>query len=422
MRRKNLTVVYDVALTPTGRRSEKRVSKRDGILETAAALYNEHGVAGVSLGDVAKAHGVGRASLYHYVADREDLVFQCFLRSCEAETERLDQAAESRNPLDQVMRYLIDSLAPDAARHAVITDVAVLSSEAREIIRKARRRNTERLAGMIGQGIEQGSIRPCDEQILARVLPAMVSFSLVARRWLDPKLGPVAPEAVADFVAYGSAADPDVTFECLLDAESFNRLEAASFDRKSLNDMRVEQIVMTGSRLFNERGYDSVSLEDVAAALGATRGALYHYIADKEELLRRCYERGNALYDAFIDAAEAHGRNGLEKTAIVSHLNSQAQAGALQPLASWLSLDALSPAQQQKNRQKLRALLARTETMAEAGVADGSRRPLDAHSVSVARAGAYMWIPKWKPEVDPVTPRQLADEIIALFSKGLARR
>jgi len=422
MPRKNLTVVHDVALTPTGRRSEKRVSKRDGILATAAALFNEHGVAGVSLGEVAKAQGVGRASLYHYVADREDLVFQCFLRSCEADTERLDQAAEARNPLDQVMRYLVDSFSPEAAQHAIITDLGFLSPEAQAIVRKARRRNTERLAAMIGDGIEQGAIRPCDEQILARVLPAMVSFSLIARRWSDPKLGAVDPEAVADFVAFGSAADPDATFECALDAESFNRLEAATFDRKSLNDMRIEQIVMTGSRLFNERGYDAVSLEDVAAALGATRGAFYHYLDDKEELLRRCYERGNALYEAFIDAAETHGRNGLEKTAIVSHLNSQAQAGPLQPLAAWMGLDALSPAQRQKHRQKLRALLARNEQLAEEGVADGSRRALDTHSISVARAGAYMWIPKWKPEVEPIAPRRLADEIVALFSKGLARR
>lgn len=422
MTRKNLTLVHDVALTPTGRRSQKRVSKRDGILATAAGLFNEHGVASVSLGDVAKAQGVGRASLYHYVADREDLVFQCFQRSCEADTERLDLASEAPNPLDRVLRYLVESLAPEAAQHAVIADLSFLSAEAREMIRRARRRNTERLASMIGDGIEQGMIRPCDEQILARVLPTMVSFSLLARRWLDPKLGPVDPAALADFVAFGSAADANVDFECPLDADSFNRLQAATFDRKSLNDMRIEQIVMTGSRLINARGYDAVSLEDVAAALGATRGAFYHYLDDKEELLRRCYERGNALYEAFIDAAEAHGRNGLEKTAIVSHLNSQAQAGSLQPLASWVGLDALSPAQRQKHRQRLRALLARNERLAEEGVADGSRRALDVHSVSVARAGAYMWIPKWKPEIDPITPRRLADEIVALFNKGLARR
>ncbi len=419
---RKLTLVHDVALTPTGRRSAKRISKRDGILATAAMLFNEQGVAGVSLGEVAKAQGVGRASLYHYVADREDLIFQCFLRSCEAETERLDLAAEAARPLDRVLQYLRESLAPEAAQHAVITDLAILSGEARSIVQKARARNTQRLASMIGDGIEAGDIRPCDEQIVARVLPAMVSYGLMARQWMDPTGGGIDPEAVADFVAYGSAADPGVDFDCALNAESFSRLHAATFGRKSLNDMRIEQILMMGSKLFNERGYDAVSLEDVAAALGATRGAIYHYLDDKEDLLRRCSERGHELYEAFINAADAHGRTGLEKTAIVSHLNSQAQAGSLQPLAAWMAMDALSPAQRQRYRQRMRGLLARTEQFAEQGVQDGSRRAHDVRSITVARAGAYLWIPKWKPELEPITERYLADEIVALFHKGLAAR
>ena len=423
MTKKKLTLAFDSgAPAPTTRRASKRVSKREAILDEAASLFNAHGIGAVSLADVAQKLGVGRATLYHYVVDRQDLDFQCFQRSCEAETERLDIAAEESDGLSRILRYVSESMSADAAEAAVITDLSFLASDAQPIIAKARLRNHQRLAGMIEQGVEAGELRRCDEQIVARVLPGMISFGHLAKRWIDPKAGPVDPAALADFLAYGSAADPHVEFECNLDVDTFNRLKAATFDRQSHNDMRIEQILMTGSRLLNERGVDGVSLEDVAASLGATRGAVYHYFTDKEDLLRRCYERGNDLYEAFIDAAEAHGRNGLEKNAIVSHLNSQAQAGALQPMAAWMGLEALSPAQQQRHRQRLRALLARNEAFALEGVADGSRRDHDVHSVSIARAGAYMWIPKWISEIEPTTPRRLADEIVALFNKGLARR
>ena len=60
----------------------------------------------------------------------------------------------------------------------------------------------------------------------------------------------------------------------------------------------------TASRLFNESGIDGVSLEQIAAALGATKGVLYHYFADKGELVLRCYERSASLDEKFADLAE----------------------------------------------------------------------------------------------------------------------
>lgn len=426
MTKRKLTLAFDAgppsAAKDADRKTSKRVSKRDAILTEAAALFNERGIGAVALNDVAERLGIGRATLYHYVVDRQDLVFQCFQRSCEAETERLDLASEEPDGLRGVQRYLREGLTPEITETAVITDLGFLSPDGRAIIAKARRRNHQRLAGMIAQGMESGVIRPCDDQIIGRVLPAMVSFSRIALRWIDPKAGPVDPDALVDFITLGSASDPQADFQCNLDADAFSRLRAASFDRKSLNDMRIEQILMVGSRLINERGADAVSLEDVAAELGATRGAFYHYLDDKEDLLKRCYERGNDLYEDFINAGDEHGANGLEKSAIVSHLNTQAQAGSLQPLAAWVGLEALSPAQRQKHRQRMRALLRRNEQFAEEGVADGSRRDHDIHSVAIARAGAYMWIPKWIGEVEPTTPRRLADEIVALFHKGLTAR
>src|SRR5690625_4233165 len=65
----------------------------------------------------------------------------------------------------------------------------------------------------------------------------------------------------------------------------------ASIDGKTPTDriqrkrgQRVEQIVRTAAALFGERGFDAVSLEDVAEQLDVTKGSLYYYFASKEEL------------------------------------------------------------------------------------------------------------------------------------------
>jgi AcrR family transcriptional regulator len=44
------------------------------------------------------------------------------------------------------------------------------------------------------------------------------------------------------------------------------------------------------SRLFAERGYAGVSADEIVAAAGVTRGALYHHFADKRDLFRDMFE------------------------------------------------------------------------------------------------------------------------------------
>ena len=47
---------------------------------------------------------------------------------------------------------------------------------------------------------------------------------------------------------------------------------------------RIHEIATAAAELFGERGYDAVSLEDVADRLDVTKGSLYHYFASKDSL------------------------------------------------------------------------------------------------------------------------------------------
>jgi AcrR family transcriptional regulator len=49
-------------------------------------------------------------------------------------------------------------------------------------------------------------------------------------------------------------------------------------------DRRVREILAVAAELFGERGYDAVSLEDVAERLDVTKGSLYYYFSSKEQL------------------------------------------------------------------------------------------------------------------------------------------
>jgi AcrR family transcriptional regulator len=64
----------------------------------------------------------------------------------------------------------------------------------------------------------------------------------------------------------------------------------------SLLDVAVE--------VFNERGYDATSMEELAARLGVTKSAIYHHVSSKVELLRLALDRA---LDALFAVTEEPG-------------------------------------------------------------------------------------------------------------------
>lgn len=53
---------------------------------------------------------------------------------------------------------------------------------------------------------------------------------------------------------------------------------------------RPQELLEAALRVFAAHGYRNTRLDEVAAAAGVTKGALYHYFSNKEELLRRALD------------------------------------------------------------------------------------------------------------------------------------
>src|SRR6478672_11290708 len=54
---------------------------------------------------------------------------------------------------------------------------------------------------------------------------------------------------------------------------------------------RRDQILDTANALFAQRAYDEVSVEDIAAAAGVTRGLVHHYFGGRKEVYIGLLER-----------------------------------------------------------------------------------------------------------------------------------
>ena len=58
----------------------------------------------------------------------------------------------------------------------------------------------------------------------------------------------------------------------------------SAMTRDTLVDSRQE-ILRTAARLFQQRGYDATSMNDIAVALKLSKGGLYHHFQSKDEIL-----------------------------------------------------------------------------------------------------------------------------------------
>jgi AcrR family transcriptional regulator len=229
-------------------------------------------------------------------------------------------------------------------------------------------------------------------------------------------------QAVVDLLSDGHGADPGYPFISPVRIEAFWPPTPKPFDRVGLAEAKVEQLLTTASQIINRRGVDGASLEEITGALGATKGAFYHYLENKTDLLVRCYRRAMRLFEDFAEAADRLGRNGLEKGTIGLYLNVQAQASGLAPLIQLVGLESLPPAFRREIRRRSRGLYLLFSRYAAEGLADGSNRDVDLDAIAQLGAGVFEWLPKWFDPADPRASGALADEYCRLFIAGLRRR
>ena len=64
----------------------------------------------------------------------------------------------------------------------------------------------------------------------------------------------------------------------------------------------LASVLAASVEVFNERGYDGTSMEDLSARLGIGKSSIYHHVESKEELLRL------ALDQALVGLEDAAGR------------------------------------------------------------------------------------------------------------------
>ncbi|MGE0044762.1 MAG: TetR/AcrR family transcriptional regulator [Hyphomonadaceae bacterium] len=410
---------------PAGRPKPEEIapkrSKRAQLIDAASQAFNARGVSQASLTEIGERLGVTRAALYYYAEGREDLLFQCYRHACEVEARDLEAASKVKGgALARITHFVRARLDPERPETASLCETALLEEEPRETIEGLRQANLARLIDMIEAGQKAGALRRASPRVVAEAIAGMIAWVPLAQRWAEtlPDVAR-AREAVLELLSRGIAARPvkdmpEIDLACL-------RAPAGSlFDRDAAAAMKTEEVLRAASRLFNRNGIDSTSLDEVAAAIGATKGAVYHYLADKPALVARCYHRAWDMSERAFEISRAHNGDGLSRALIAFRLLTEINLREeFSPLAPFVGFEALTSGERAKMRKRVRTLGEIYPADAERGVADGSVRAIDLRAVAGVSAGAFGWLPKWAHDQDELAHDAIAEELTRLFAIGL---
>jgi len=146
-----------------------RELKREALLREAVAAFNQDGFHATSLDDIANSLGVTKAALYRYFPSKHALLFEAFNEALKVAFESLDRAQRSGgNALERlqlaIQGYLEVALS-ELSRCVILTEEHALLPEHRKIIFEQRDKYEGALRDLVKEGIEEGSIVPCDSKL-----------------------------------------------------------------------------------------------------------------------------------------------------------------------------------------------------------------------------------------------------------------
>lgn len=174
---------------------------RETIVRAATRLFAQQGYPGTSMSDLAKACGVSKPLLYHYVSDKYELLREITeghvtrLEAIIGEVEALELDAQAR--LRELIRRFVHEYAQARHDHGVLTqDVKFLEPRDRSRVRRKERAVVAAFAATIGQARPELA-RAALAKPLTMLLFGMINWMFT---WLKPA-GTLSHDDMAPIVA-----------------------------------------------------------------------------------------------------------------------------------------------------------------------------------------------------------------------------
>lgn len=183
---------------------------------------------------------------------------------------------------------------------------------------------------------------------------------------------------------------------------------------------RRDAIVDTSARLFARSGYHATGINELCEANDLGKGALYHYIGSKEELLAAIHDR--VMDEVMVGAdrvAEEGGTAPVQLARLGEELLDVIHRYPDHVCVFLHEFPALTGERAATFRERRGLYEARVEAVLEAGVASGEFRDLDPWLTTRAWLGMHNYTYLWLKAGGRLSARDVAKPFAEIFTRGI---
>ena len=184
----------------------------------------------------------------------------------------------------------------------------------------------------------------------------------------------------------------------------------------------LDSLLDVAVAVFNERGYDATSMEELAGRLGITKSAIYHHVSSKGELLRLALDRALDALFAVTDEPGARSGPAIARLEHVVRASVRVLSEQLPFVTLLLRVRGNSTVEQadlQRRRHFDRIVTALVRSAAQ----EGDVRPdVDPAVASRLLFGTVNSLVEWYRPDRELDAEGLADALVSTMFDGLRRR
>ena len=361
-------------MAKVGRTNIRYKENKSAIVAAAIAVLNQKGASRMTLAAVAMRVGLSAPTIQYYFNKKEDLAAACHMQGLERLGEFLsmaESAPTSRARLELFLLKYFDFRA-SAARNEVedfptFSDVRGLDNES---VKSAYVDIFKRIRRLIVEG----------EWLMKdkAALTAAAHLIFSELNWTPISFRKLYPE---DFSRFGSRLSEILIHGIAAPGADWTptQISVALPETETTDGASFEIFLQAASSQINEQGYRGASVEKISARINLTKGAFYHHVKTKDEIVIACFNRTFDVIRRTIIAAEAECITGLQTLATIAAVLVEHQIGGNATLLRVSAVDSLSESDNWIIMSGIETVVTRIASVISDGIADGSIRQIDAN-------------------------------------------
>ncbi len=385
-------------------------------MRAAVEVMNRRGVRGMTLADVARRLDLVAPAVMYYFKSKEELAATVYYRSIERYEQLIataQGAKTAREALETFVRAYFQFAAAvatgEADAIAGFNDIRALQHPelAEAFIQMFRN-----LRSLLQKPGMPASLERVDYNVRTLLLLSQLTWSIV---W--------APRYHVD--DYGRLADHtlDILENGILPPGKSWRarsLQVAPISTDKAGTAR-ETFLQAATLLVNEHGYLGASVQKISEHLNLTKGAFYHHLENKDDLIVACFQRTLDILQRTIKDAGDSAKNGAEHLLAACNALTEYQLSGKAPLLRTTTLTSVPEEIGTRLLSEFDRNSGRISLVLTDGIADGSLRPVDTNigaQMITAMINAAAEVHLWAPGV---TQQNVAKIQVRPMFEGLMR-